>query len=128
MTWAETLFECWNILKSQLLKVGVDSIEKFMSYIFSDLFPILNNEKKIDNYESFDKFETNLESNIQKIIKKYKEDINKNNLIKRKNDTDKSSFIFILKEIYKSSDYKKEEFPFYEYFYYTDYLNEEYIS
>jgi len=128
MTWAETLNECWNILKNQLLKQNIDSIEKFMSYIFSDLFPILNTEKRIDNYESYAKFESNLETNIQKIIKKYKEDINKNNLIKRKNDTDKSSFIFILKEIYKSSDYKKEEYPFYEYFYFTDYLNEEYIS
>ena len=34
----------------------------------------------------------------------------------------------MLKEIYTISDNKKEEFPFYEYFYYTDYLNGEYIS
>jgi len=128
MTWAETLNECWNILKNELLKEGIDSNEKFMSYIFSDLFQLLNNEKKIDNYESLIKFEDNLESNIQKYIKNYKESMNKNNLIIKKNDTDKTSFSCLLKEVYTSLEYKKEDFPFYEYFYYTDYLNEEYIS
>ena len=34
----------------------------------------------------------------------------------------------MLKEKYTSLDYSKEEFPFYEYFYYTDYLNEKYIT
>ena len=34
----------------------------------------------------------------------------------------------MLKEIYTSNDYKKEDFPFYEYFYYTDYLDEDYIN
>ena len=33
----------------------------------------------------------------------------------------------MLKEKYTSLEYKQEDFPFYEYFYYTDYLNEEYI-
>ena len=128
MTWVETLYECWNILKNELLKENIDSIEKFMSYIFSDLFPILNNGKKLDNYESLIKFEDDLEKNIQKIIKKYKEDISKNNLINNKNYIDKTSFVCLLKEIYTSLEYKKEDFPFYEYFYYTDYLNEEYIN
>ena len=41
---------------------------------------------------------------------------------------DKTSFINLLKEAYSSNDYKKEDFPFYEYFYYTDYLNEKYIK
>ena len=99
-----------------------------MSYIFSDLFPILNKEKKIDTYESLIKFEDNLELNIQKIIKKYKEEINNNNLIKMNNNEDKASFICLLKEKYTSSEYKKEEFPFYEYFYYAHYLNEKYIN
>ncbi len=34
----------------------------------------------------------------------------------------------MLKEAFTSNEYKKEDFPFYEYFYYTDYLNEEYIN
>ena len=99
-----------------------------MYYIFSDLFPLLNNANKIDNYESLIKFEDSLETNIQKIIKNYKEDINTNNLIKTKNDTNKISLIYLLKEVYTSSEYKKEDFPFYEYFYYTDYLSEDYIK
>ena len=36
-----------------------------------------------------------------------------NNLIKMKNDTNKTSLIYLLKEIYTSSEYKKEDFPFY---------------
>ena len=65
MSWVETLNECCNILKNQLLKIKIDSIEKSKSYLFSDLFPILNNANKIDDYESITKFEDNLESNIQ---------------------------------------------------------------
>ena len=84
MSWVETLYECWNILKNELLKENIDSIDKFMSYIFIDLFPILNKQKKIENYESLIKFEDTLESTIQKTIKKYKEDINKNELNKKK--------------------------------------------
>ena len=125
MKWVETLNECWNILKAELLKENIDSIEKFMSYIFSDLFPVLNEENKIDNYESLIKFEGKLESLIQKIIKEYKKNSNKDNI--SKNSEDKNYFINLLKEKYKSLEYKKEEFPFYEYFYFTDYLNEEYI-
>ena len=46
MSWVETLYECWNILKNELLKENIDSIDKFMSYIFIDLYPILNKQKK----------------------------------------------------------------------------------
>jgi hypothetical protein len=128
MKWAETLYECWTILKNELLKQNIDSIEKFMSYIFSDLFLILNEEEKIENYESLIKFEDILELKIKKIIQKYKEDMNQNDLINLKNDEDKTSSIYLLKETYTSLDYNKIDFPFYEYFYYTDYLNEEYIN
>ena len=127
MSWEETLYECWNILKIELLRENIDSIEKFLSYIFSDLFQILNKAKKIDNYESLIDFEDSLESNIKTIIKNYK-DYNKNNNTFKKPDVDKNSFISILKETYTFREYKKEEFPFYEYFYYTDYLDEKYIN
>ena len=72
MNWVDTLYECWNILKNELLKENIDSIEKFMSYIFSDLFPILNKEKKIDNYKTLIEFENKLESLIREIIKNIK--------------------------------------------------------
>ena len=42
MSWAETLNECWNSIQKELAKENIDSIDKFMSYIFSDLFPLLN--------------------------------------------------------------------------------------
>ncbi len=127
MSWVETLNNCWIILKNQLLKENIDSIEKFMSYIFSDLFPILNEEKRIDKYDSLIKFEDKLESKIKEIIEQYKvEIIEKTN--QKKNDEDKTSFISLLKETYANSEYENDKFPFYEYFYYTDYLNEEYIN
>ena len=46
MSWEETLLQCWNLLKKELINENKDSIEKFMSYIFTELFPLLNNEKK----------------------------------------------------------------------------------
>ena len=128
MSWVETLNECWNILKNQLLKENIDSIEKFMSYIFIDLFPILNEEKSIDKFDSLIKIEDKLESKIKEIIEEYKAGIIEKKLNSNKNDEDKNSFISLLKETYVSSEYEKDKYPFYEYFYYTDYLNEEYIN
>lgn len=45
MNWADLLCECWNILKNELLKINICSIEEFMNYIFIELFPLLNKEK-----------------------------------------------------------------------------------
>ena len=60
-------------------------------------------------------------------IKNYK-DYNKNNSTFKKPDIDKNSYRSILKETYTFRDYNKEEFPFYKYFYYTDYLDQNYIN
>ena len=128
MSWVETLSECWNILNTELLKENINSIEKFLSYIFSDLFPKINKEKKIESYDSLIKFEDSLELEIQKIIKNYRKVNDTNECFKKKNEDDKSSLINLLKEKYTKYDYKKDEFPFYEYFYYSDYLNEKYIA
>ena len=123
MNWIDTLNECWNILKNELLKENIDSIEKFMYYIFVDLFPKLNKERTIDEYENLIKFEDILESEIQKKMKQYKEE--KDNI---KDDEDKTSFINLLKEKYIKGYYETKDFPFYEYFYYSDYLNEDYLQ
>jgi hypothetical protein len=99
-----------------------------MSYIFTELFPLLNNEKKINDYKTLISVENNLEEEIQTLIRKFRGENHTNNIkTKRKDIEDKTSFINLLKESYTSNDYKKEDFPFYEYFYYTDYLNEKYI-
>ena len=124
----ETLTECWIILKNELLKENIDSIEKFMSYIFSDLFPILNEKKSIDKYDSLIKLEDKLESKIKEIIEEYKTEFLEKKSNEKKNGEDKTSFISLLKETYANSEYEKDKYPFYEYFYYTDYLNEEYIN
>ena len=127
MGWAETLNECWNILKNELLKENIDSIEKFMSYIFSDLFLILNQEKKIDSFESLLTIENMLNKKIKELIKKYK-DYETNNQTHQENDRDKNSFISLLKETYIYRDYSQKEFPFYQYFYYTNYLDIKFIN
>ncbi len=127
MGWVETLNECWNLIKYELSKLNINSIERFMSYIFSDLFPILNEESRIKEYERLIDVENKLNKKIMEIIKQYKE-FNKNNQSNQKINVDKNSFISLLKESYTKNDYKKEDYPFYEYFYYTDYLDEKYIN
>ena len=127
MAWVETLNECWIMLKNELVKEEIYSIEKFMNYIFVDLFPILNKKENINDYKDLIKFENELESLIKNLIKKFKEEINENKKHKENKD-DPTSLINLLKEKYDSEYYKKEEYPFYEYFYYTDYLNEAYIN
>ena len=127
MSWVETLNECWIILKNELSKEGIYSIEKFMNYIFVDLFPLLNKEECINNYDKFIEFEDKFELLIKEDIKKFKEENRKYNL-NQKNNKDCASFINLLKENYSKEHYDKREFPFYEYFYYSDYLNEKYIN
>ena len=124
MNWIEIINECWIILENELKKEEIFSIEKFMNYIFPDLFPILNKAKKINDYEKLIEFEDKLESKIHIIIQEYK----KGNNYLKKNKDDYTSFINLLKEKYNKEYYKNDEFPFYEYFYYTDYLNESYIN
>ena len=125
MDFAETLYECWITLKNELLKEEIYSIEKFMNYIFTSLFLKLNKEESIDDYDKLIKFESELESHIQKIIKDYKKENDDSN---KNNNDNSTSFVNLLKEKYPSSNYDKKEFPFYEYFYYTDYLNETNIN
>ena len=125
MDFAETLYECWIILKNELLKEEIYSIEKFMNYIFTDLFPRLNKEGSIENYDKLIQFEDELELHIQKLIKKFKEDNNNSN---NNNNEDPTSFVNLLKEKFTSSNYNEKEFPFYDYFYYSDYLNEKNIN
>ena len=122
-TWEETINECWNMLKNELSKIDIFSIEKFMNYIFVNLFPILNKEECIDKYEKLIEFEDKLETEIQKLINNFEQYYK--NLI----DTgDRSSLINLITEKYNSGDYKEEDYPFYQFFYYTSYLDEKYIN
>ena len=123
MNWIETINQCWNMIKIELLKIKIDSIEKFMHYIFTDLFIILNCDRYIDNYMDLLKIEEKIECEIQIKIKNF-EDYH----FELFNNIKKDSTIYLLKEIYSSNDYDFKDFPFYNFFYYTDYLDEKYIS
>ena len=68
-----------------------------------------------------------MEKLIQEKIGKSIEEIKKYNEKINKNSEDKNDPINLLKEKYDNSNYKKEEYPYYEYFYYSDCLDENYI-
>jgi hypothetical protein len=130
MNWIETINTCWVMLKKELTKENIYTMEEFMNYLFIELFPILNKEKTIDKYDKLVELENKLESKIQDIIKKYKEEGSKTESNQKENDNanDKETLISLLKEKYSKSEYNFKEYPFYEYFYYTDYLDEKYIN
>ena len=124
MKWEEVLKESWERLEKELINIKIDSIEKFMNYIFVNLFPELNKIECIDNYETLIKKENDLDSYIQKLIKDFEKDSKDFNI-----DGDEKSFINLLTEKFGPEQYKDnfEEFPFYEFFYYTNYLDDKYI-
>ena len=74
------------------------------------------------------KFEDELEELINKKCKEAKKEIEKYKEKEKEIVGDEKSWIALIKEIYGKSKYDSEKFPFYEYFYYTDYLNEDYIK
>lgn len=57
MSWIEVISECWKMIEHELNKLGINSINLFMNYIFSDLFSSLNKHKSISDYNELDEFE-----------------------------------------------------------------------
>jgi len=127
MSWVETISECWNLLKVELLENKIDSIEEFMYYIFPELFPILNEKTSITKYDDLITFENLLESKIQTLLEEFRKNPNIFNSNDKSKNDDKNSTINLLNEIYTSEYYNEEEYPFYKYFYYTEYIDESYI-
>ena len=128
LSWVETISECWKILENELIKINIDSIEKFINFSFVDLFNLLNQGNTLENYDDLIKFENKLDLNIRDLIKKFYQENRKINLIKKRSDENVVSFINLLKEKFTSDNYNEKDFPFYEHFYYSGYLNEEYIN
>ena len=125
MSWMKILSGCWQLLKNELNKIGISSIEIFMNYIFSDLFSVLNQRKTIKFYNTFIDFESKLEKLIQDKIIEFKNDYQNFNNVK---DIDRNNNFFcenLLDERYR--EFKDKEYPFLEFFYYSDYINEEYL-
>ena len=128
LSWGETINECWILLKKELSKKDINYPEIFMNFIFKDLYNKLNDENCLDDFDSLIAFENKLEDLIQKKLeisqsecKKYKDLINKNN-------KDKDSCVSLLTEKFDKSNYDSKNYPNYENFYYTDYLDEKNIG
>jgi uncharacterized protein YbaP (TraB family) len=88
-------------------------MDEFMNYIFIELFPVLNKEKYIDNYDDLIKLEDKLETLILRTIKAYKEEDYKMSSNQKQNDNDKNSLISLLKESFsKAEDYIQKDISF----------------
>ena len=128
MNWITIIKEWLNKLKVELEKIGIKHLEIFMNCVFKDLFQKLHDQECINNFEDLVKFEDELEKLIQEKCNKAKEEINKYKELEKEILKDEKSGIALIKELYDKSKYKKHDFPFYEFFYYCNYLNEDYIS
>ena len=124
MNWGDTLNNCWTLLKSELSKNGINSIDSFMDFTFKPLFEKLHNRESNDDYDGFVDFEEKLEEIIQEKVELVKKENEKYKILENGN---KNASINLLKEKYESQNPEKE-YPFYEFFYYSDYLNEKSIS
>ena len=89
------------------------------------MFSILNNQKCISDYDQYIKFENTLDEFIMKKIKEFKDNYRKLNNIIEFDSKDKYAFRNIIEERYKVINHV--EYPFYEYFYYFNYINEDYL-
>ena len=125
--WINMIKECFNRLKVELENKGIKHLEIFMNFIFKDLFDKLHKKKCIDEFKKLVEFEDELETIIQEKCNKVDEEINKYKKLEENCISNKESGIALVKEIYDKGEYKRSEFPFYENFYYTDYLDEDYI-
>jgi len=129
MSWITMIKECFTKLKVELENKGIKNLEIFMNSIFKDLFEKLHYQECIDNFEDLIKFEDELEKLIQEKCVKAIEEIDNFKKLERDSIKDEKSAIALIKEIYDKSKYEKnKDFRFYKYFYYTDYLDENYIN
>ena len=121
MSWIQVISDCWTMIKNELNKLGINAIDIFMNYIFSDLFSLLNKRKSLNSYFELDELEKIIDKKIQEKIISFKENYKK--FYKSKNN--KFSFQNIIEERYLALD--ENEYPFYEYFYYSDYIDEAFV-
>ena len=128
MSWGETINECWILLKKELSEKEIYYPEIFMNLIFKELYTMLNKENCLNDFKSLIAFENNLEVLIQKKIAQSKEECKKYKELINKNCNNKDSFVNLLTEKFDKSNYNNENYPNYENFYYSDYLEEENVG
>ena len=125
MDWMKMLRECWELLKIELNKKDISVIDIFMNYVFFDIFTELNKSVSITDYQSFINLEKNLDEIILKKINDFKTDYKSIDKLKKFDKNDKFFPVNLLEEKYQ--DYDDSEYPFYNYFYYSDYISEDYL-
>ena len=123
ITWIGIINECWELLKIELSKKGINSIDIFMNYIFFDLFGILNNKRTIKEYNEYIDFEGRLNKLIMNKIEDFKKEYK--NTFKKYDKKDTFVYENLLAEQYQKIESK--EYLYYSHFYYSDNINEEYL-
>ena len=127
-TWFGLIKECFNNLIVELSNKGINNIEIFMNCVFKDLFEELHNQECITKFEDLIKFEDKLNKLIQEKCEETIKEINNYKALEKKKYENKNSPVALLKELYDNKDKDiRSEYPYYEFFYYTDYLDEKYI-
>ena len=126
MKWGQLINELWQLLKIELNNKGINNIELFMNYIFNDLFNKLNENKNIKEYQAFKKLEKVLHNLIIDKISLFLKEYKKDNPVNENIDKSDERFIYyLLKEKY--TDIEFDEYPFYQNFFYSDYIDENYL-
>jgi len=125
MTWVKMIKECWELIKIELNKIGINSIEIFMNYIFSYLFSVLNEQHNIDNYDSYIEFEKKIDELIKNKIEIFKSDNSNFEMLSKPDRNDKLFYYNLLDERYEKCE--EADFPFYKNFYYSEYINEDFL-
>ena len=96
-----------------------------MNYIFFDISDILNDIVDNKDFECFMNFEENLERVISKKIKNFLIESKSLDKLSNPDKDDKNSSLYLLNEKYQAND--QNNYPFYNYFYYSNYINEDYL-
>ena len=128
ISWFDIINECFKKLKNELEKKGIKQVEIFMNEVYKELFNKLHDKECINSYEELIEFENDLEKLIQDKFIEAKEDIDNYKEFEKNKIKEQNSALALLKEIYTKGKYDKNIYPYYEHFYYTDYLDEEFIN
>ena len=86
------------MIKKELIKVGIHSIEIFMNYIFPELFSFLNNQERIKEFKKYSEIEKALDDKILNKILEFKEDYKR--FIHSRNTGGQISFQDLIEERY----------------------------
>ena len=130
MSWGQLINLLWEILKNKLFDEGITNIELFMNFVFLDIFKMLNETSNIKEYQAFKKIELSLDTAIKDKISEfkrvYKQESKNKNEVYENNDENNEHFMYnLLKEKY--IDLEIDGFPFYKNFFYSDYIDENYL-